>query len=76
MGSLTRTEKETYLKMNGWWSHYHRDCWFESSKDKLSVEEGTGIMIGFRDESEGITLDEAYNKLMESKQGWRKINSK
>ena len=61
MGSLTRTEKSTYLKMNGWWSHYHEDCWFESSKDNLYVEEGTGIMKGFRPESEGITLNKAYN---------------
>jgi hypothetical protein len=61
MGSLTRTEKATYLKMNGWWSHYHEDCWFESSKDNLYVEEGTGIMKGFRPESEGITLNKAYN---------------
>jgi|EP01052_Picozoa_sp_SAG31_P045579 hypothetical protein len=76
MGSLTRTEKAAYLKNNGWWYHYHDDCWFESSKDKLSVEEGTGFMIGFRDEEEGITLDEAYNELMVVKEGWRKINSK
>ena len=62
MGSLTRTEKATYLKMNGWWAHYHMDCWFDGKLDKLSVNEN-GIIIGFRPESEGITLEEAYSKL-------------
>ena len=75
MGSLTRTEKETYLLMNGWWAHYHRDCWFDGELDELDVN-GDGLMIGFRDESEGITLDEAYDELMRNKQGWKKINSK
>ena len=75
MGSLTRTEKETYLLMNGWWAHYHMDCWFDGELDELDVN-GDGLMIGFRDESEGITLDEAYDELMRNKQGWKKINSK
>jgi len=59
MGSLTRTEKETYLKMNGWWAHYHRDCWFDGELDELDVD-SDGMIIGFRPEEEGITLEEAY----------------
>tara|TARA_R110000822_G_scaffold43151_3_gene116754 strand:- start:484 stop:687 length:204 start_codon:yes stop_codon:yes gene_type:complete len=58
---VTKKEKTTYLKINGWWSHYHNDCWFESSKDELEVKDG--IMVGFRPENEGITLEEAYNKV-------------
>tara|TARA_R110000772_G_scaffold168205_1_gene279977 strand:- start:126 stop:443 length:318 start_codon:yes stop_codon:yes gene_type:complete len=64
---LTRTEKTTYLKMNGWWSHYHMDCWFDGSLDKLSVD-GDGLIIGFRPEDEGLTLEEAYS------QQWKKMN--
>ena len=66
MGSLTRTEKATYLKMNGWWAHYPMACWFDGKLDKLSVDEN-GIIIGFRPESEGITLEEAYSKLKQNK---------
>ena len=59
MGSLTRTEKETYLLTNGWWANYHRDCWFDGRLDELDVDEN-GIIIGFRPESEGLTLEDAY----------------
>ena len=58
----TKTEKIAYLKMNGWWSHYHSDCWFESSKDELEVD-GDGLIIGFRPESEGVTLEDALGKV-------------
>ena len=59
MGSLTRTEKATYLKMHGWWAHYHMDCWFDGELDELDVD-SDGMIIGFRPEEEGITLEEAY----------------
>ena len=57
---LTKTEKTTYLKMNGWWSHYHMNCWFDGSLDKLKVD-GDGLIIGFRPESEGLTLEDAFS---------------
>lgn len=61
MGSLTRAEKKQYLLENGWWAHYHDDCWFEKSKDELDVDE-RGFIVGFRPENEGITLEKAYEK--------------
>jgi len=58
--STLEINKKQYLLENGWWSHYHPNCWFESSKDELSVKDG--IVVGFKPESEGITLEEAYEK--------------
>ena len=55
-------DKRKYLLENGWWAQYHDDCWFESSKDVFRVN-GKGEVVGFRPESEGITLEEAYKKL-------------
>jgi|TARA_B100000780_G_scaffold272058_1_gene233731 hypothetical protein len=52
--------KRQYLLENGWWAQYHKDCWFESSKDEFYVKDGK--VVGFRPESEGITLEEAYEK--------------
>jgi hypothetical protein len=49
-------DKRQYLKENGW---------FESSKDKLWVND-KGEIDGFRPESEGITLEEAFKKLIQS----------
>ena len=57
--------KRKYLKENGWWSHYHPNCWFEKSKDKLWVNV-KGEIDGFRPKSEGITLEEAYKKLTQN----------
>ena len=54
--------KKQHLLENGWWSHYHPNCWFESSKDKLWVND-KGKIVGFRPKSEGITLEKAYKKL-------------
>ena len=48
--SIMEIDKRQYLKENGWWAHYHDDCWFD------------GKLVGFRPESEGITLEEAYEK--------------
>ena len=75
MGSLTRTEKETYLLINGWWAHYHRDCWFNGEEDELDVD-SDGMIIGFRPEEEGITLEEAYNKLNQNKDGVEKSKNR
>lgn len=54
-------DKRKYLLENGWWAHYHDDCWFESSKDEYYVKDG--IVVGFRPENEGITLEEAFKTL-------------
>lgn len=53
--------KRQYLKENGWWSHYHENCWFEKSKDNTYVND-EGKIVGFRPESDGISLEEAYKK--------------
>jgi|TARA_Y100000389_G_scaffold204880_1_gene260383 hypothetical protein len=64
---MNREEKRQYLLENGWWSHYHEDCWFESSKDDLYVEEGTGDIKGFRPMGEGVTLEDAFKILTKNK---------
>ena len=58
-------DKKKYLLENGWWAQYHDDCWFESSKDEFWVN-GKGEVVGFRPESEGITLEEAFKKLTQN----------
>ena len=58
--SIMEVNKRQYLLENGWWAQYHDDCWFESSKDEFYVKDG--IVVGFRPASEGITLEEAYEK--------------
>ncbi len=58
---LSRFYKRQYLLENGWWAHYHDDCWFDGKLDKLDVDE-KGSMVGFRPENEGITLEKAYEK--------------
>ena len=59
--STLEINKKQYLLENGWWSHYHENCWFEKAKDELYVDE-KGFIVGFRPESEGITLEKAYEK--------------
>ena len=63
---MTREDKRQYLLENGWWACYHQDCWFEESKDTQYVG-NKGIMVGFRPEGEGITLEEAYKILIQNK---------
>ena len=58
--------KKKYLLENGWWAQYHDDCWFESSKDEFWVN-SKGEVVGFRPESEGITLEEAFIELNQNK---------
>jgi hypothetical protein len=58
--------KKQYLLENGWWAQYHDDCWFESSKDEFWVND-KGEIVGFRPESEGITLEEAYKIVSDEK---------
>ena len=48
------------MEVNKWWAHYHDNCWFESSKDELYVK--LGRIVGFKPQSEGITLEKAYEK--------------
>jgi|TARA_B100001094_G_C17661759_1_gene544577 hypothetical protein len=64
---MNREEKRQYLLENGWWSHYHEDCWFESSKDDLYVEEGTGDVKGFKPMGEGVKLEDAFKILTKNK---------
>ena len=60
--SSMEINKRKYLLENGWWAQYHDNCWFESSKDVFWVN-SDGEVVGFRPESEGITLEEAFNQL-------------
>ena len=64
---MDRDEKKQFLKKNGWWCHYHEDCWFESSKDNLYVEKDTGLMKGFRPISGGLKLEKAFKVLIKKK---------
>ena len=52
---------KTQLLLNGWGAHYHPDCWFDSSKDDLSVND-EGVIIGFQPEEYGLTMKEAYER--------------
>lgn len=63
--------KRQYLLENGWWAQYHDDCWFESSKDEVCVND-KGEIVGFRLESEGITLEEAY-KIVKNEKGKERL---
>ena len=58
---MNRKEKHQFLLENGWWCHYHHNCWFESSKDTQYLDEN-GKMVGFRPEEEGLTLEEAFKQ--------------
>ena len=64
---LTRKEKHQYLLENGWWCHYNDNCWYESSKDELFVNED-GVIEGFKPESEGISLEKAFKKCVKKPQ--------
>ena len=57
--SIMEINKRQYLLENGWWAHYHDDCWFDGELDELDVN-SDGLIVGFRPEEEGITLEEAY----------------
>jgi len=48
---IKKITMKTQLLFNGWWAHYHPNCWFKSSED-------TQYLNG----EEGITMEEAYNK--------------
>ena len=52
---------KTQLLFNGWGAHYHPDCWFDSSKDDLSVN-NKGMIVGFQPEEYGLTMKEAYER--------------
>ena len=57
----SKQEKYQYLLENGWWWRTHDECWYESSRDELYVNKD-GVIDGFRPESEGISLEEAYKQ--------------
>ena len=59
--NIMEVNKIQYLKENGWWAHYHDNCWFNGKLDELDVDD-KGFVVGFKPESEGITLEEAYEK--------------
>lgn len=61
--SSMEIDKKQYLLNNGWWAQYHPDCWFESSKDSFYIKDG--LVVGFRHESEGITLEKAFKEAYE-----------
>jgi hypothetical protein len=58
---IRKINMKTQLLFNGWWAHYHPDCWFKESEDNLYLNE-EGVLVGFRPREEGITLKEAYEK--------------
>ena len=60
--NIRKINMKTKLVFNGWWAHYHPNCWFKSSEDTEYLNE-EGILVGFRPEEEGLTLEEAYKKL-------------
>ena len=59
--NIMEVNKIQYLKEKGWWAHYHDNCWFNGKLDELDVDD-KGFVVGFKPESEGITLEEAYEK--------------
>ena len=57
---IRRINMKTQLLFNGWWAHYHPDCWFKDSEDTQHLE--NGVLVGFRPEEEGLTMKEAYER--------------
>ena len=57
---IQKITMKTQLLFNGWWAHYHPDCWFKTSEDTQYLEKG--ILVGFRPEEEGLTMKEAYER--------------
>ena len=60
--NIRKINMKTKLLFNGWWGHYHPNCWFKSSEDTQYLNE-EGVLVGFRPEEEGLTLEEAYKKI-------------
>lgn len=57
---IRKINMKTQLLFNGWWAHYHPDCWFKDSEDTQYLE--NGVFVGFRPEEEGLTMKEAYER--------------
>tara|TARA_B100000963_G_scaffold302028_1_gene274815 strand:+ start:836 stop:1054 length:219 start_codon:yes stop_codon:yes gene_type:complete len=57
---IRKINMKTQLLFNGWWAHYHPDCWFKNSEDTQYLE--NGVLVGFRPEEEGLTMKEAYER--------------
>ena len=55
---------KTQLLFNGWGVHYNPDCWFDTSKDNLYVDDN-GTIRGFQSKKDGITMTEAYERSKE-----------
>ena len=49
---IQKITMKTQLLFNGWWAHYHPDCWFKDSEDTQYLEKG--VLVGFRPEEEGL----------------------
>lgn len=61
---ITKREKRTFLKNNGWCAHWNDDCWYVRRPQELFVNEN-GVMDGYRPKEEGFTLDKAYKIVKE-----------
>ena len=57
---IRKINMKTQLLFNGWWAHYHPDCWFKNSEDTQYLK--NGVLVGFRPEEEGLTMKEAYER--------------
>ena len=57
---IRKINMKAQLLFNGWWAHYHPDCWFKDSEDTQYLEKG--VLVGFRPEEEGLTMKEAYER--------------
>tara|TARA_R110002012_G_scaffold233744_1_gene407093 strand:- start:165 stop:365 length:201 start_codon:yes stop_codon:yes gene_type:complete len=57
---IRKINMKTQLLFNGWWAHYHPDCWFKNTEDTQYLE--NGVLVGFRPEKEGLTMKEAYER--------------
>ena len=57
---IRKITMKTQLLFNGWWAHYHPDCWFKNSEDTQYLE--NGVLVGFRPEEDGLTMKEAYER--------------
>ena len=58
---IQKITMKTQLLFNGWGAHYYPDCWFDSSKDDLSVN-NNGMIVGFQPKEYGLTMKEAYER--------------
>ena len=41
---IRKINMKTQLLFNGWWAHYHPDCWFKDSEDTQYLEKGVLVL--------------------------------